>query len=162
MMASYEREDENLKTMTTTSVQRSRRWAFTVANVDAKDKYQLSNAMLYLGPIERDSLEVSHRHGVAFGKVLESGREASIAKLSLLKKMEAVGLKVTYLASIKNMANYINYAYKNGEIPEKLKPIARNSVKTKGSNYFQDLAKELAAEFTDRPSANMFKQRILE
>ena len=162
-MANFEAEKENTISMTTTSVQLLRRWAFTIANVDAKEKYELGNATLFLGPIERGSLEVSHRHGVALGNVLESGREASIGKLSLLKKMEEAGLKVTYLASIKNMANYISYVFKNGEIPNELRPIVKNSIKTRGSsNYFQDLAKEAAAEFSDKPSANLFKQQILE
>ena len=76
--------------------------------------------------------------------------------------MEAAGLKVTYLASIKNLAGYIHYAFKEGNIPEELKAITKNSVKTRGQNYFQDLAKEVAAEFSDKPSANLFKHRILE
>ena len=119
-IANFEAEEKNTNSMTTTSVQLLRRWAFTIANVDAKEKYKLGNATLFLGPIERGCLEVLHHHGVALGNVLESGREAFIGKLSLLKKMEEAGLKVTYLASIKNMANYISFVFKNGELPNKL------------------------------------------
>ena len=162
-MEKYDNGDENLKQMTTTSVQRSRRWAFTVANVDAQDKIEIANATLYVGPIEKDAWGVLHRHGVAFRKPLDSGREASIGKLSLLKQMEKVGLKISYLASIRNLANNITYAFKSGDVPDELKPIIRNTVKnSRGTNYFQDLAKEVVAEFNDKPSANLFKQRILE
>ena len=163
MTEKFVTEDASLKAMTTTSVQRSRRWAFTLASVDVEEKIELSNATLYIGPTEKDAWGVLHRHGVALGKQLENGREASIGKLSLLKQMEKLGLKVTYLASIRSMANYISYAYKGGEIPEELRPIIKNTVKgSRATNYFQDLAKEVASEFQDKPSANLFKQRILE
>ena len=161
-MENYEREEKTLKETTTTSVLRSRRWAFTTANVEGGDTYDLGNVTLYLGPIEKDSLGVSHRHGIACRNVLKSGREGSIEKLSLLKKMEAAGLKITYIASIKNLAGYINYAFKEGQVPEELQKLTKASVRTNNQNYFQDLAKEVAAEFSDKPSANLFKQRILE
>ena len=70
-MQNFESEEKDLSDMTTTSVQRSRRWAFTIVNAEAQDKYQLGNATLYLGPTERDSLQVSHLHGIAFGNVRE-------------------------------------------------------------------------------------------
>ena len=162
MTARSRNEESLLRHITATFVQRSRRWVFTTVNVDAQDKYDIGNAVIYIGPIEKDVLGVSHRHGIICGKLLKSGRGASLEKLSLVRKLEALNIKTTYLASVKNVASYINYAFKEGMVPDELKALAKTSIHTNNQNYFEELACEVACEFEDKPNANVFKQKLLE
>ena len=160
-------ENNVLSEITNPSVQRSRRWAFTVVG-SVPDQTMIGNAEIFFGPPEMDSQGVAHHHGLVLGAQQKGTERVCLTKLSVLSKLRTIGIKPTYLQSIKNIARYISYMYKSIEgstdsIPEQLRPLMQNAVRTTGQqSYYQSVAEEVARSFQEKPSFNAFKRRIIK
>ena len=88
-------DEDVLKDITNPSVQRSRRWAITVAG-DVPAQTMIGNAEIFFGPIERDSQGVSHRHGLVLGAQQRGTERVCLTKLSVLSKLRTIGIKPIY------------------------------------------------------------------
>ena len=161
------KEDELLSEITNPSVQRSRRWAITIVG-DVPTHTTIGNAEIYFGSIETDSQGILHRHGLVLGAQQKGNERVCLTKLSVLSKLKTIGIKPTYLQSIKNIARYITYMYKTIEgstdsIPESLKAMMQNAVRTTGQqSYYQNITEEVARQFNEKPSFNAFKKQIIK
>ena len=135
---------------------------------DVPTQTTIGNAEIYFGPTETDSQGIAHRHGLVLGAQQKGNERVCLTKLSVLSKLKTIGIKPTYLQSIKNIARYITYMYKTIEgstdsIPEPLKAMMQNAVRTNGQqSYYQNIAEEVARTFSEKPSFNAFKKQIIK
>lgn len=149
-----------------TSVERSRKWAFTVKNA-VPGTYQTISATVYVGPMEQ-STDGPHHHGIIIATKQAGKRPPPLRRTSCVKVLEELGITTAqYLQPVKNIANYIQYMYKNRakdeEIPEGLLAILETAKHTTGmEGYYMTVLKDLAEEFDTKPSYNTFKQKLFE